>query len=59
MNATQAAYWINAGYNDYTIKDLDDPSTDWGRYRKDELILARAGFSLAKQGFNRIEIADE
>ena len=55
FDASQAAYWINAGYDDYMKKGLDDPSDDHGRYGKDELILARAGFTLAKHGFPRIE----
>ena len=56
IDASQAAYWVNAGYDDYAVKGLEDPSDDHGRYSKGELILARAGFELARQGFKRIEL---
>lgn len=56
MDAKQAAYWINAGHDDYTVKDLDDPGDDVGRYAPNELILARAGFMLACKGFSKIEL---
>ena len=55
MDSNQAAYLINSGWDDHMVKGLDDPANDWGRYGKDELILAQAGFALAKRGFPKIE----
>ena len=47
----EAAYWINAGWEDWH-KGLTEP--EHGRYGKEERMLAQLGFDRAKAGYPAI-----
>jgi hypothetical protein len=57
MNASQAAYWVNAGWRTFHDKGLTE--LEYGRYTAKERILAQAGLDLAKKGFEAIDTMED
>lgn len=52
MYDVEAAYWINAGWDDCMEKGLSEP--EHGRYGAEERMFAQLGFDRAKSGYPRL-----